>query len=199
MLEHFNFSLLSARVLMLIAFTHIPAWVFPEICSYIFYLIDLSIKCHGWSPISPQVSCSWMFSASLWLLTLLSTCPFILGLLLVSMTLCSFVLQFQWIALLCFPAGSPPSCYGQTVFIKANILAFCSSSFTLIPSSPLQWISLNIDSNCQLQCFSMKRQYLNSNCQRSIFSWIISQWHLKFTFFSVQWKFTSSYYLLISH
>ena len=95
MLEHFNFSLLSARVLMLIAFTHIPAWVFPEICSYIFYLIELSLKCHWWSPTSPQVSCSWMFTASLWLLTLLSTCSFILGLLLVSMTLCSFVLQLQ--------------------------------------------------------------------------------------------------------
>ena len=46
MLEHFNFSLLSARVLMLIAFANIPAEVFPEICSYIFYLIELSLKCH---------------------------------------------------------------------------------------------------------------------------------------------------------
>lgn len=68
-----------------------------------------------------------------------------------------------------------------------------------IPSSPFQWIFLNIDSNCQPQCFSMKRQYLNSNCQRSVFTWVISQWHLKFTFFSVQWKFTSSYSLLSSH
>lgn len=93
----------------------------------------------------------------------------------------------------------PPPMTKLWVSIKAIILAVCSSSLTLIPSSPLQWTSLYIDCNCQSQCCSVKKQYLNSNCLWSIFTWITSQWHLKFTLISIHLKLTYSFSLLSSH
>lgn len=137
MLQHFNFSLFSAKALKLgptlTAFRFLSKYSLKSVPTSSTLLNSLLIITNDLLLFKSRFSLVFIFLNSLWLLILLSTCPFIFGFYDI-VPLCSPTLMNDS-SLSSLLALLPPPMTNLWVSTKAIILAFCPSSSILIPSS----------------------------------------------------------------